>query len=1511
MVAIAITGTGAMENYEVYGAPWYSQNTTITSVQISEGVTSIGSYAFDRCFNLANVNIPNSVTIIENNAFSYNRWALTDIEIPSNVTKIGREAFSTCDKLTNITIPESVTDIGELAFIGCHSLTDVIIPSSVTNIEYGTFASCTGLINITIPSSVIKIGGRAFSGCTNLTSITIPASVTQIEYEAFTGCNNLAAIQVASNNQAYVSVDGVLFTQAMDGLIAYPAKKGGDYIIPSSVTYICDYAFDECAGLTSVTIPNSITSIGDGAFAGCSGLTSIAVPNSVTSILSATFRSCDRLASITIPNSITMIGSYAFQDCTKLKDIFFAGTEVQWKAIKINTTDNNYFLDATVHYNSTGPDDVGPDNMNSVYFLSGWDATTRTVRFGDSTLISPHTYTVADSVDVSNISSLLNKYVLVKMEQGDSSLEYTITDIQPVESRIGTVSTTGEHSLTIDGITYPVREDYVLASYDGEEVLYHTYNGTIMGFDVLKAKTGMLEAWDATTGKATIDGKTYVTNYLSDLSLMSNADNVIGKKIEFSVVDSFDYYPALSFSFCPGFYFSSNAPTNSIERGSTFDLYVGYYFDDGSLDSKSKEFVSVVSDNKIVEIVPDGWSDKYGQHYTAKANSAGNATFTVTNSRNNDAASLNLYVIEKEYGYNFDNVPKLTYEEGKVTNFYNHNGLVVDEFAYTPHKNASGEIDYYVVTMNVYNTLDLYGAVTAYNADGNPTGFYLIDKKEVFQSNLTNTYNELLLEIGDLFYLIGNEKFYSGESISKKTTVSINVPVGGYLEISNSIYSDVALIANITGLLIDGLKSAKGIFDSSFDFDGLISQKTAVIHDVISKDFVGEKINSAIKGVALDDLKNANWNLDNYGECLQTFLNHLSDLGINLMDSISSSIFTLTGFRNISESVLMKIVPTGNLINFLYDIMGIGDQAVTWITFQKSTDFANGIYIYAPSTGKSYSSNGISVIPASSAVESNVVLHSYLVVDETEIPSNTFNGDAETYSITMYKGGKETQPNTTITVRIPLSEKFKGLDKSVIKVYRHNDDGTTTNMNATIVDGYAVFETNHLSYYSIVAETNLPNPVTYTVVFNPNGGTLSGFSALTTSTEGKLSSLPTATRSDYTFDGWFISASGGHKITTDYVFTSDTTVYAHWSKSSASITYAITFDAGGGAVTPNSTSTDEDGKLSTLPTPTRNGYTFDGWFTSASGGNKITTGYVFISDTTIYAHWIKDSGGSSGGGSSSGGDSSSGGSNSTSYSITAGNFTHGSVSISPKSAAKGTKVTLTIQPDNSYKLEELAVIDSKGNKLELTDKGNDKYTFIMPAGSVKVEANFTALETSGIPWVNPFADVAESAWYYSAVRFVNKNALMGGYGNGLFGVNDNLSRAQLAQVLYNKEGRPFANVGNNFTDVGTTVWYSDAVTWAAVQGIVSGYGNGKFGPNDPITREQLAVMLWRYSGSPSATKKELNFSDADEASGYALNALCWTVENGIINGYGNGRLGPKELATRALVAQMLMNYLEH
>ena len=187
---------------------------------------------------------------------------------------------------------------------------------------------------------------------------------------------------------------------------------------------------------------------------------------------------------------------------------------------------------------------------------------------------------------------------------------------------------------------------------------------------------------------------------------------------------------------------------------------------------------------------------------------------------------------------------------------------------------------------------------------------------------------------------------------------------------------------------------------------------------------------------------------------------------------------------------------------------------------------------------------------------------------------------------------------------------------------------------------------------------------------------------------------------------------------------------------------------------------------------------------------------------------------------------------------------------------------------------------------------------------------FVGYDPETVTWVNPFSDAAEGAWYYDAVRFVNENGLMNGYSNGTFGPDNYLSRAMLAQILYNREGAPAVTGGGAFTDAAPGQWYTSAVAWAAANGIVGGYGDGRFGPNDNITREQLAVMLWRYAGSPAATGEELAFSDVDRISGYALDAMRWAVENGILNGYGDGLLGPQGLATRAQVAQMLKNYME-
>ncbi len=174
----------------------------------------------------------------------------------------------------------------------------------------------------------------------------------------------------------------------------------------------------------------------------------------------------------------------------------------------------------------------------------------------------------------------------------------------------------------------------------------------------------------------------------------------------------------------------------------------------------------------------------------------------------------------------------------------------------------------------------------------------------------------------------------------------------------------------------------------------------------------------------------------------------------------------------------------------------------------------------------------------------------------------------------------------------------------------------------------------------------------------------------------------------------------------------------------------------------------------------------------------------------------------------------------------------------------------------------------------------------------------------------PFSDVSAENWAADAVAFASAHELFNGTSNNLFSPNLPMTRGMLAVVLHNLENNPGQAFSSAFSDVAGGAWYSDAVAWAAEQGIVAGYGNGLFGPSDNITREQLAVMLWRYSGEPVATNKELRFSDAGSASDYALDALRWTVENGIINGYGNGILDPKGLATRAQVAQMLMNYLK-
>ena len=270
------------------------------------------------------------------------------------------------------------------------------------------------------------------------------------------------------------------------------------------------------------------------------------------------------------------------------------------------------------------------------------------------------------------------------------------------------------------------------------------------------------------------------------------------------------------------------------------------------------------------------------------------------------------------------------------------------------------------------------------------------------------------------------------------------------------------------------------------------------------------------------------------------------------------------------------------------------------------------------------------------------------------------------------------------------------------------------------------------------------------------------------------------------------------------------------------------------------------------------------------------------------------------------------------YDIVVENSIGGKVTPNRTTAPSGSSVTLNVQPNDGYTLENITVIDDLAKNIDIDDKN----TFYMPSSNVTVKATFTESSENITNDENvvtndekdcpssAFADLQQNAWYHQAVDFVLENGLMNGYNNTEFAPNNNISRAQLAQILYNKQGRPEVNGNSVFTDVPKGEWYADAVNWAASEGIVNGYGNGIFAPNDNITREQLAVMLWQYAQKPNYNNKELTFHDVAQISDYASDALYWAVENGILNGYEDSTLRPKGLATRAQAAQMLKTFID-
>ena len=343
-----------------------------------------------------------------------------------------------------------------------------------------------------------------------------------------------------------------------------------------------------------------------------------------------------------------------------------------------------------------------------------------------------------------------------------------------------------------------------------------------------------------------------------------------------------------------------------------------------------------------------------------------------------------------------------------------------------------------------------------------------------------------------------------------------------------------------------------------------------------------------------------------------------------------------------------------------------------------------------------------------------------------------------------------------------------------------------------------------------------PAPTEFIVTFDGNGGTPSVGSM--TTTDQKLTSLPSASRSgSYSFDGWYTKKSGGTKITTDTVFSANTTVYAHWTYTGGGgggynppVTYyTLRFETGGGSDIPSVRETYNAYIDLTQYVPTWRGHTFIGWYSERGLINKVS-GVYLTKDMTVYAGWRVDENPSTG--------------------------------------------------------------------------------------------------------ANPFTDVSEKDWFYGDVMFVYENGLMLGTSKTLFSPYGTATRGMMATILWRMEGSPAPKGKNSFTDVEAGKWYADAITWTAENGIFAGYGKDKFGPDDPITREQLAAIFYRYAdykGYDLTVKGNLDkFKDADKITDYAKTAMQWAVGSGLVKGKSGNLLDSQGTATRAEIAAMLHRFIE-
>ena len=491
------------------------------------------------------------------------------------------------------------------------------------------------------------------------------------------------------------------------------------------------------------------------------------------------------------------------------------------------------------------------------------------------------------------------------------------------------------------------------------------------------------------------------------------------------------------------------------------------------------------------------------------------------------------------------------------------------------------------------------------------------------------------------------------------------------------------------------------------------------------------------------------------------------------------------------------------------------------------------------------------------------------------------------YTITMTSGGNGTASASHAKAVVGTEIRLTATPKTGY----HFKEWEVISGGVTIESNKFIMPDGNVTIKAIFEKDPPPVPTEYTITVTSGGnGTASASHAkAVVGTEIRLTATP---KTGYHLKEWEV-ISGGVTIKDDkFLMPNDNVeVKAIFEKDSPT-EFTITFDGNGGTLSVGSMTTTNQ-KLASLPSASRSGsYSFDGWYTKKNGGTNVTTATVFSANTTVYAHWTYTGGGG-------------GGYNPPVTYYTLRFETGGGSDIPSVREAYNAYIDLTGYVPTWRGHTFIGWYSERS----LMNKVSGVYL----TRDMTVYAGWRVDENPNTG-ANPFTDVSEKDWFYGDVMFVYENGLMLGTSKTLFSPHGTATRGMMATILWRMEGSPVPKGKNSFTDVEAGKWYADAITWTAENSIFAGYGKDKFGPNDPITREQLAAIFYRYvdyKGYDLTVKENLDkFKDADKITDYAKTAMQWAVGSGLVKGKSGNLLDPQGTATRAEIAAMLHRFIE-